>query len=232
MSATSPAPRVTKAQFTTVSLLDSDLARIYTHIHPLIILSIYFLSFSLIVADPVSALASLLAPLIALQVLYVVVCLPPTGSHNVPGHAGKNKSAGPGKKGGKKGEVTLGMKFVVCHLEHDHYGKICANQSGQPAIISGTQVQRGVRPRPDGDKFGSGFRGRVACVSKTVSALQTAKYLPEFQIATTRRCAVDSRADSGCLDCVQLRRDEQCSEFQRRPQGVLKLPHVEPGTAW
>jgi phosphatidylinositol glycan class F len=106
-----------KPHYTPTSLLDNDLARVYTHIHPLVVLSIYFLSFKLVVADPVSALLSLLLPLAGLQVVYIVLCLPPTGSHSVAGHGGKPgpvKGAGQGKKGGKgKAEVTLGMKVIV-----------------------------------------------------------------------------------------------------------------------
>jgi phosphatidylinositol glycan class F len=110
--------RQSKPQYSPISLLDTDLARVYTHIHPLTILSIYFLSFKLVVADPVSALASLLVPLIALQAVYVVVCLPPTGSHSVPGHGKTGAGAGAvGKKaagGGKKDGLTLGMRVIVC----------------------------------------------------------------------------------------------------------------------
>ncbi|KIW03874.1 uncharacterized protein PV09_05170 [Verruconis gallopava] len=114
MSASTPLRQQTKLQYSPVSLLDTDVARLYAHIHPITLLSIYFLSFKLIVADPISALSSLLLPLATLQAAYVVVCFPPTGSHAVPGH----KSGGPAKggalkKGAKtKGEITLGMRVI------------------------------------------------------------------------------------------------------------------------
>jgi phosphatidylinositol glycan class F len=62
-----------------ISPLKNDIARTYTHLHPLIILSLYAYKFRAIVADPVPALLSILAPLAVLQVAYVAVCLPPTG---------------------------------------------------------------------------------------------------------------------------------------------------------
>jgi phosphatidylinositol glycan class F len=88
-------------------------------LHPIILLSIYFVSFNLIVADPVSALSSLLLPLAALQGVYVVLCLPPTGSHNVSGHKGGAVKAG--KKSGKgKGDLTVGMRIIVRFDFHSH----------------------------------------------------------------------------------------------------------------
>ena len=123
MSASPSSQRPAKPQFSPVTLADNDTARLYTHVHPVVVLSIYFLSFKLIVADPVSALASLLVPLAALQVAYLVVCLPPTGSHSVAGHGSSSskKGGGAGKKGGKgKSDVTLGMRVIVCSLILSH----------------------------------------------------------------------------------------------------------------
>ncbi|KAH7067434.1 glycosylphosphatidylinositol anchor biosynthesis protein 11 [Paraphoma chrysanthemicola] len=62
-----------------ISPLPNDIARTYTHIHPLIILSLYAYKFPSIVADPVPALTSILAPLAVLQIAFVALCLPPTG---------------------------------------------------------------------------------------------------------------------------------------------------------
>lgn len=59
--------------------LKNDTARIYTHIHPILVLSIYAFKFPALVADPVSTLLSTLAPLAVLQIAFVAVCLPPTG---------------------------------------------------------------------------------------------------------------------------------------------------------
>jgi hypothetical protein len=52
---------------------------LYTHIHPIFILSLYAYKFQHIVADPVPALLSILGPLAVLQTAFVAVSLPPTG---------------------------------------------------------------------------------------------------------------------------------------------------------
>lgn len=91
--------------------LANETARVYTHIHPLLILSVYAFKFRDLVADPVPALLSTLAPLAVLQVAYVAVCLPPTG-----GTPSIRKSK-PGEKKTKvpaKVESGLNSKIVVC----------------------------------------------------------------------------------------------------------------------
>ena len=60
-----------------VSVLPTNTARIYTNIHPILILSLYYIFFPSLVADPVSTLKQALAPLAHLQIIYCVVCLPP-----------------------------------------------------------------------------------------------------------------------------------------------------------
>jgi phosphatidylinositol glycan class F len=135
MSAHSTSQRPLKPQYSPVHLLDTDISRLYTHIHPIIVLSIYFLSFKLIVADPISALSSLLLPLAALQVAYVVICLPPTGSHNVPGHS---KSGAEKKSVKAKAKVTLGMRVIV-RLNPSaaiYFEWRYADELQQPAMIS------------------------------------------------------------------------------------------------
>jgi phosphatidylinositol glycan class F len=59
--------------------LNNDTARLYTHIHPVVILSLYAYKFQHIVADPVPALLSILGPLAILQTAFVALSLPPTG---------------------------------------------------------------------------------------------------------------------------------------------------------
>ncbi|KAK8154464.1 GPI biosynthesis protein family Pig-F-domain-containing protein [Phyllosticta citrichinensis] len=82
--------------------LSTDLARIYTQLHPVLLLSLYALQFKAIVADPVGALASALLPLAALQVLYAAICLPAAGSSAASpskAAAGRRKKDGKGEKG-------------------------------------------------------------------------------------------------------------------------------------
>jgi phosphatidylinositol glycan class F len=91
--------------------LHNDTARIYTHVHPVIVLSLYAYKFPAIVADPVPALLSILAPLAVLQVAYVALCLPPTGGTPTirKQKPGEKKSRLPGKL-----ETGLNSKIVVC----------------------------------------------------------------------------------------------------------------------
>ncbi|KAI4906501.1 hypothetical protein J4E90_010394 [Alternaria incomplexa] len=93
--------------------LKNDSARLYTHIHPILVLSVYAFKFPALVADPVPTLLSTLAPLAVLQIAFVAVCLPPTGG--TPSL--KNKK--PGEKKGKapgKLEQGLNSKIVPAFL--------------------------------------------------------------------------------------------------------------------
>lgn len=94
-----------------VETLRNDTARLYTHIHPILILSIFALKFPALVADPVPTLLTTLAPLAVLQTAFVAVCLPPTGG--TPSirkqKPGERKGRLPGKL-----EQGLNSKVVVC----------------------------------------------------------------------------------------------------------------------
>ena len=63
--------------------LNTEIAKLYTHIHPILVLSLYAFQFKAIVADPVPALTQTLVPLAVLQIVFVGLCLPPTGSSAV-----------------------------------------------------------------------------------------------------------------------------------------------------
>ncbi|ESZ92273.1 putative Translin-1 [Sclerotinia borealis F-4128] len=62
-------------------MLPSDIARIFTHIQPAILLSAYYFRFSALVADPVPTLLHSLLPVAILQVAYAALCLPASGSN-------------------------------------------------------------------------------------------------------------------------------------------------------
>lgn len=64
-----------------IELLSTDLARIFSQIHPAILLSAYYLRFPALVSNPTSTLLKSLLPLAAVQILYAVVCLPAVGSN-------------------------------------------------------------------------------------------------------------------------------------------------------
>lgn len=90
--------------------LRNETARLYTHLHPVLVLSIYALKFPALVADPVPTLLSTLLPLAVLQIAYVAVCLPPTG-----GTPMLRKQKPGEKKGRVAGQLEQGLnsKIVV-----------------------------------------------------------------------------------------------------------------------
>jgi hypothetical protein len=88
-----------------IELLSTDLARIYTHIHPAILLSAYYLRFPALVADPVSTLLNSLLPLAIIQASYAVICLPATGGTST-------KQAKKPKPGVKKIDAPVAQPFV------------------------------------------------------------------------------------------------------------------------
>ncbi|KAK7180338.1 GPI biosynthesis protein family Pig-F [Paraphaeosphaeria sporulosa] len=102
-----PKPR---APATPTDVLPTDAAQLYTHIHPILVLSLYALQFPSIVADPVPALATALVPLGILQIAYVAICLPPTGGTATPVVDKKKPGSGAGekgKKGGMRGTIIV-----------------------------------------------------------------------------------------------------------------------------
>lgn len=73
-----------------INTLSSQSARLYTHIHPVLLLSCFYLGFDYLVADPLTTLTRALAPLGLLQIIYCVVCLPASArSSTLPPAASK-----------------------------------------------------------------------------------------------------------------------------------------------
>ena len=61
---------------TPITLLPHPTARLYHHIHPILLLSLFYLCFPSLTAHPVSTLCKLIVPITSLQILYCVLCLP------------------------------------------------------------------------------------------------------------------------------------------------------------
>ncbi|KAF2154677.1 hypothetical protein K461DRAFT_100052 [Myriangium duriaei CBS 260.36] len=87
-----------------ISILDTPLAKTYNQLHPVLVLGIFLASFRSLVADPLSTMLGVLAPLAALQAVYAVLCLP--GTQASP----SSKSSG-GKKAPAQSQ-GLGAKIV------------------------------------------------------------------------------------------------------------------------
>ena len=67
-----------------ISVLPTDIARLYTHLHPIVILTAYYFCFPYLVNDPVQVLSKAIAPLAHLQITYCVVCLPQSSGSSTP----------------------------------------------------------------------------------------------------------------------------------------------------
>lgn len=114
---TSTKPQRDASKATPIQTLHAGLARVATHVHPFLIFSVYLLQFRSIVAEPVSALTNALFPLVALQVIYAAICLPPTGPSTPPPPLRTGQSLlKPGqrrKAAAAKHETGLSSKIVV-----------------------------------------------------------------------------------------------------------------------
>lgn len=95
--------------FKPIEILAGQSSFSYAHLHPVLLLSLLLLSFQRLVADPIKTLLSLAPPLVVLQALYCVVCLPSSGK------AVPEASSRPGMKKGKtaKGGVDWWSRIVV-----------------------------------------------------------------------------------------------------------------------
>ncbi|KAH8599383.1 GPI biosynthesis protein Pig-F [Bisporella sp. PMI_857] len=80
-----------------IELLPTDLAQLFSHAHPAILLAVYSFRFSSLVSNPVPALLISLIPLALTQIAYAVICLPAIGTNA--------KLAKKPKSGAKKTEL-------------------------------------------------------------------------------------------------------------------------------
>lgn len=109
-----PAVPAPKAPATPIEPLNTDLARIYTHIHPIIVLSLYAYKFNDLVADPAPVLLGTLLPLAVLQIAYVAACLPPTSGTGSTTQLRKQKTGDKKKTAPGKIEKGINGTIVVC----------------------------------------------------------------------------------------------------------------------
>lgn len=69
---------------TPITTNPGPLSQSYTHIHSLLQLSLFVLRFPSLVANPVSTLLISLIPVSGLQIIWMLVCLPPHNNNNRP----------------------------------------------------------------------------------------------------------------------------------------------------
>jgi phosphatidylinositol glycan class F len=121
---------------TPVTLLPEPAARAYTHIHPVVVLALYRLRFSNLVADPVPELLRALAALAMLQVGYVVTCLPPTngraGRVSEATRSGKvdSKSKSTKRDNRARSVASLSSRITVCAFHEAPHRPILQTMMG------------------------------------------------------------------------------------------------------
>jgi phosphatidylinositol glycan class F len=71
-----------------INILPSQLAQTYSYVHPVVLLGLYAYRFEALVANPVRELLTDLPWLAALQISYVILCLPPAGTASIEAGAG------------------------------------------------------------------------------------------------------------------------------------------------
>lgn len=117
------APAVQVKPSEPIEVLPTELARVFTHVHPALLLGAYYLRFSALVADPVPALLYSILPLAVIQIAYVLVCLPVAGSSSKP-----VKKPKPGAKKAVDSSATtkplvgscLSITAVLWHLQENY----------------------------------------------------------------------------------------------------------------
>ena len=124
----------------TIPILTTDAARVYRHIHPALILALYYLCFPTLVADPVSTLWLSILPLALLQIVYCLLCLPPSSGRST---SQPTPSKTPKKKRVQfaKPPATLASNIIVIHPQYapyEHSYACFANVFGPHHIASHT----------------------------------------------------------------------------------------------
>lgn len=112
-----------------VNILLSPIARVYSFVHPVLLLGLCGLRFQALVANPAQELLADLPWLVLLQMTYVTVCLPPAGSTDTgPLSAAdseeKKKSAPRSPSGPSVRPVKPGYRRKQQTGKHDWAGKM------------------------------------------------------------------------------------------------------------
>ncbi|KAI1462513.1 GPI biosynthesis protein family Pig-F-domain-containing protein [Annulohypoxylon moriforme] len=102
-----------------VQTIASPLAQIVRHVYPVLLFSLFLLRFNALVADPVAAMSNSLPVVVAMQVVYAVTCLPPTGSQTTK--PARKLRPGEKKKAGSEGlrpniSVTILVALILSSI--------------------------------------------------------------------------------------------------------------------
>ena len=90
-----------------IESFDDGLAPFYTHLHPLVLLAVFYYHLDALVEDPVETLPQAAIGVAALQLLYLVICIPGSNNNQLP-QRGKKRKPNAGS-----GDTGIGAKLVV-----------------------------------------------------------------------------------------------------------------------
>lgn len=114
-----------------IRVLDGDIAKYYTFLHPLVLLACIYYTFPSLVQNPITTLTNSLIPLGVLQAVNVAICLPSANEIAYRATAAKsNKRKSAGKT--LNAELGSGAQVVVC----DHSCQPCLGTSHARSLRS------------------------------------------------------------------------------------------------
>ena len=117
-----------------IQILSAPSAQTYSHVHPLLVLSVFAVRFSALVQDPQSTLLSILPVIAVLQGVYAVLCLPAAGRES-GSSTGGSKPRGK-KRGDNASGNGIGGKITVQSPCQIPISRIPLTYSHQAAILS------------------------------------------------------------------------------------------------
>lgn len=118
-------PRLLTPTTNAIPTISAQDGRKYNALHTVAVVALFVFQFRALVVDPYRIMLLDLAPLIILQCVYCVACLPPTGTWlNTSGSSG-NEAAGSGSGKSTKGGGTGGLRKRPAGM-----GRIGASGSG------------------------------------------------------------------------------------------------------
>ena len=115
-----------------ISILSTDAARTFTHIHPVLLLAFYYFRFPSLVANPIPVLLGDILPISLIQIAYVTTCLPPLKSSDLPQPVSRSLKSGQRKRSTApaKSNESISNKIIVCSLNEKFN-----IQAGNPPIL-------------------------------------------------------------------------------------------------
>ena len=128
-----------------VNIFPSPAARLYSYVHPVLLVTVYVASFPSLVADPITKLLNDLPLLSVLQIAYVMVCLPPAGavsSSSSQSRLADGDGGGDSEKSPKKSPASpapgLAVRSGKVRRKHAHHKSSGSRISAKLTVCKST----------------------------------------------------------------------------------------------